>query len=104
MPRRGVPEDLVPLSEWGDTTLGMVTGNNKYFSLSGDHVRKLGLKETDIVRLSPPGSRHLRGLSLTDSTLGGAGQWGTGDMAVSSGGDTLRAGVAIHHTRGGDGR
>lgn len=62
-------QDIVPLSAWGDTTLGMVTGNNKYFTLRGDDVRRLGLEEGDVVRLSPPGSRHLRGLSITATAL-----------------------------------
>jgi len=65
------------LEDWGDTTLGMVTGNNGYFALSPARVRELGLSRTDLVRLSPPGSSHLRGLSLTRhhmSTLGSAGK------------------------------
>lgn len=53
------------LETWGDTTLGMVTGNNKYFALSPERVRELGLKRSDLIRLSPPGSRHLRGLEFT---------------------------------------
>ena len=57
------------LQTWGDTTLGMVTGNNKYFALSPARVAELGLASTDLVRLSPPGSRHLRGLSLTTAGL-----------------------------------
>ncbi len=57
------------LEEWGDTTLGMVTGNNKYFALSPRRVRELGLERTDLVRLSPPGSKHLRGLELTADRL-----------------------------------
>lgn len=61
--------DYVPLLAWGDTTLGMVTGNNKYFTLRGDDFRRLGLHGGDVVRLSPPGSRHLRGLSLTSQGL-----------------------------------
>jgi hypothetical protein len=61
--------DITPLSTWGDTTLGMVTGNNKYFTLTGWDVRRLGLTEQDVVRLSPPGSRHLRGLSFTARRL-----------------------------------
>lgn len=61
--------DFTPLSTWGETTLGMVTGNNKYFALSGADVQRLDLTERDIIRLSPPGSRHLRGLSLTKSRL-----------------------------------
>lgn len=61
--------DFVTLSAWGDTTLGMVTGSNKYFTLRGGDVLRLGLDEGDVVRLSPPGSRHLRGLSLTRQAL-----------------------------------
>lgn len=57
------------LETWGDTTLGMVTGNNRYFALSGARVRELGLQQSDVIRLSPPGSRHLRGLSLTPAAL-----------------------------------
>ncbi len=53
------------LEDWGDTTLGMVTGNNRYFALSSQRVRDLGLEPTDLLRLSPPGSRHLRDLSFT---------------------------------------
>lgn len=53
------------LEEWGDTTLGMVTGNNRYFALSPERVGELGLAGSDLVRLSPPGSRHLRALTLT---------------------------------------
>ena len=68
------------LQGWGDTTLGMVTGNNKYFALSPARVRELGLLPDDVIRLSPPGSRHLRGLSFTyaaHSTMGnqGAATW-----------------------------
>lgn len=55
------------LESWGDTTLGMVTGNNRYFALSDARVRELGLSECDVIRLSPPGSRHLRGLTYTMS-------------------------------------
>jgi len=61
---------------WGETTLGMVTGANKYFALSPARVRELRLPETDLVALSPPGSRHLRGLSFTAqlrARLGDAG-------------------------------
>lgn len=52
--------------DWGETYLGAVTGNNKYFALSREKVRELGLPPTDLIRISPPGSRHLRGLSFTE--------------------------------------
>lgn len=61
--------DFVFLEHWGDTTLGMVTGNNGYFALSPQRVRELGLRQSDLLPLSPPGSAHLRGLSLSSGQL-----------------------------------
>jgi adenine-specific DNA methylase len=52
------------LGDWGDTDLGMVTGNNQFFTLTAADVAKLGLKEAELIRISPPGSRHLRGLTF----------------------------------------
>jgi hypothetical protein len=52
------------LRDWGSTSLGMVTGNNRYFALDANTARAAGLAETDIMRISPPGSRHLRGLTF----------------------------------------
>ncbi|MDR7184628.1 adenine-specific DNA methylase [Microbacterium trichothecenolyticum] len=57
------------LEAWGDTTLGAVTGNNKYFALSPQRVKELGLSRRDLIRLSPPGSSHLRGLALSADAL-----------------------------------
>jgi len=76
--RAGV--SLTLLETWGDTTLGMVTGNNRYFALSPARAQELGLRHSDLVRLSPPGSKHLRGLSFTDAALdelgaGGSAVW-----------------------------
>lgn len=71
---------FVTLSDWGDTTLGMVTGNNKYFSLSPEKVHDLGLEASDVLPLSPPGSRHLRGLSLTTGGLRRLGQDGNATL------------------------
>lgn len=62
-------DDFTTLHTWGETTLGMVTGNNKYFALSPQRVKELGLRPSDLVRLSPPGSRHLRGLTFTDTAF-----------------------------------
>lgn len=53
------------MSAWGSAYLGAVTGNNRFFSLSADEAGRLGLAETDLIHISPPGSRHMRGLSLT---------------------------------------
>ena len=57
---------LVPLSSYGDIRLGAVTGSNKFFALKNDEVRGLGLEESDLVPICPPGSHHLRSLSFTE--------------------------------------
>lgn len=67
---------FVPLQEIGDTTLGMVTGANKFFTLSPQRVRELGIPRRDLLRVSPPGSSHLRGLALTNSAMTRLGQEG----------------------------
>ncbi|MBD9544525.1 SAM-dependent DNA methyltransferase [Ensifer sp. ENS04] len=64
------------LETWGDTTLGMVTGNNKYFTLSPQRVAALGLRPDELLSLSPPGSSHLRGLSLSNAHLKRLGEEG----------------------------
>ena len=59
-------ESFTTLQSWGDTTLGMVTGNNRYFALSPVRARELGLSTRDTIALSPPGSAHLRGLAFSE--------------------------------------
>lgn len=58
---------FVPLVDFGETTLGMVTGNNKFFTLAPERLRSLGIPRRDLLHISPPGSAHLRGLALTRS-------------------------------------
>ena len=53
------------LLEWGDTNLGIVTGNNRYFTLNRTEVQTQGIPERDLLPVSPPGSKHLRGLTYT---------------------------------------
>ncbi|WP_109505406.1 N-6 DNA methylase [Nocardioides speluncae] len=69
-------DGFTTLNAWGATTLGMVTGNNKYFTLSPSKVDELKLEPSDIVQLSPPGSRHLRTLTLTQESLTYLGEAG----------------------------
>jgi tRNA1(Val) A37 N6-methylase TrmN6 len=64
------------LEQWGDTTLGMVTGNNSYFALSPQRATELGLTRRDLMPLSPPGSAHLRALTLTRAELVRLGESG----------------------------
>ena len=54
----------------------MVTGNNKFFTLSPARVAELGLTKSDLLRLSPPGSRHLRGLSFSAAAWHDLGERG----------------------------
>lgn len=54
------------MADWGSTYLGAVTGNNKYFTLTKGEVGQLGLHASELVRISPPGSRHLRGLTFSE--------------------------------------
>lgn len=64
------------LQTWGETTLGTVTGNNKFFAMSPARARTLGLHTGETLPLSPPGSAHLRGLALTKSALRRLGEQG----------------------------
>jgi len=75
-----IGDGLAPLQTWGDTTLGMVTGNNKYFALSPARARELGLRRQDVIKLSPPGSRHLRGLDLTHRQMRELGESGAATL------------------------
>jgi len=65
------------LETWGDTTLGMVTGNNKYFTLSPQRVKELGLRPKELLNVSPPGSAHLRGLTLSKAKMKKLGMEGS---------------------------
>lgn len=58
-------EAFTQLGSWGATGLGIVTGNNRYFCLSAQQALDLGLSESELLPISPPGSRHLRGLTFT---------------------------------------
>lgn len=59
-------EAFTLLETWGETGLGMVTGNNDFFTLTGSRARQLGFYESDLRRISPPGSRHLRGVTFSE--------------------------------------
>jgi adenine-specific DNA-methyltransferase len=54
-----------PLLAWGETELGIVTGNNRFFTLSHQDVVTLKLDDLELRKISPPGSRHLRGLEFS---------------------------------------
>lgn len=59
--------DFVALREWGTIGIGAVTGRNTYFAIAQQDADKWSLPDESTVELSPPGSRHLRGLEYTRS-------------------------------------
>lgn len=86
--------DYTMLQTWGETTLGMVTGNNKYFALSPQRVAELGLAPSDLIPLSPPGSRHLRGLSFSKAALDEMGRNGSATWLFRPSGEPSPGGWA----------
>ncbi|OPX08374.1 N-6 DNA methylase [Mycobacterium sp. AT1] len=82
---------FVTLESWGDTTLGMVTGDNRFFTLSPEKVLELGLAQTDVITVSPPGSRHLRRLTLTKRTLATLGNDGLATRLFRPSGEPSKA-------------
>lgn len=84
-------DGFTTLDTWGDTTLGMVTGNNRYFALSPDRVAELGLTRSDLLPLSPPGSRHLRGLAFTESARTEMGRSGSATWLFRPAGEPSKA-------------
>lgn len=89
------------LSDWGNTKLGAVTGGNQYFALSPARVKELGLSRRDLVRVSPPGSSHLRGLELSPSGLAALSRAGEINLAVLSKRATLTSGSELRRGRAG---
>ncbi len=84
---------FVGLETWGDTTLGIVTGNNRYFALSPDHAAELGVGDDELLKLSPPGSSHLRGLALTSAALTSLGRGGAQTKLFRPAGEPSAAAV-----------
>lgn len=56
--------EFTQLVEWGNTYLGIVTGNNDFFTLTLGMIDKFGLSDAELLPISPPGARHLRGLKF----------------------------------------
>jgi adenine-specific DNA-methyltransferase len=69
MARFAAERTFAPLEVYGDTSLGAVTGGNRFFALSPARVTELGIPRRDLVRISPPGSSHLRGLELSNPDM-----------------------------------
>ncbi len=65
--KRVIEQGFTPLDTYGAPELGTVTGANSFFALSERTRREYGLEEWHLKRISPPGTRHLKGLSFTAS-------------------------------------
>ncbi len=59
-----VEEHFTSLDSYGSPELGTVTGANHYFAMSNATKAEYGLSDSDVVKISPPGTRHLQGLSF----------------------------------------
>jgi adenine-specific DNA-methyltransferase len=62
---RAATARMARLDEYGAPTLGTVTGANDFFALSEVTRLRYGIAERHLKRVSPPGTRHLKGLSFS---------------------------------------
>lgn len=83
--------EFVPLSQWGTLSLGAVTGNNGFFVLNQSEFEQWGLGSDDVLRLCPPGSRHLRRLAYTEKDERAAVERGAGVYLFRPGADPSEA-------------
>lgn len=65
--RRVTGDAFAPLGEYGAPELGTVTGANEFFALTDEKRRNFRIAEDDVLRISPPGTRHLHGLTFTEA-------------------------------------
>lgn len=92
-----VEKDFTTLHTWGETTLGMVTGNNRYFTMSPQEAAELKIPQTELIKLSPPGSAHLRGLMLSDDTWRALGKKGSATFLFRPGDSPSAAAMDYIH-------
>jgi hypothetical protein len=62
---RSVADRMARLDVYGTPALGTVTGNNDYFTMSEVTRAKYGIPEHHLVRISPPGTKHFKGLHFS---------------------------------------
>jgi len=65
--RRVAGAHFTELASYGQPELGTVTGANKFFALSEATRVQYGLRAEDLVRIVPPGSRHVPGTRFTEA-------------------------------------
>jgi tRNA1(Val) A37 N6-methylase TrmN6 len=63
--KKATEQHFEPLGAYGLPELGTVTGGNAFFTLSESTRREYGLEpDRHVVKVSPPGTKHLRGLAF----------------------------------------
>lgn len=62
---RVIAEHFVPLEDYGSPTLGTVTGANDFFCINEETRKKYEIGEHHLAKISPPGTKHFRGLTFT---------------------------------------
>ncbi len=63
--RQVTDKHFTTLGAYGSPSLGTVTGGNNFFALNEATRLQYGLDESQLVRISPPGTKHLRGPAFT---------------------------------------
>ena len=63
--RRVIGESFTTLGEYGSPMLGSVTGANKFFAITDATREQYGFTDSQLVKISPPGTRHLRGATFS---------------------------------------
>lgn len=87
-----IPGGFTQLSEYGKIHLGAVTGSNGFFSMTRQRADELALTDQDLVPICPPGSRHLRTLSLSTDDLSALDEAGKPTLLFSPKGEPSDAG------------
>ena len=83
---------ITRLSNYGRIHLGAVSGANGYFAMSSRRAAELGLEQDDLRLICPPGSRHLRKLSLSSEDLARLDDLGKATLLFSPLGSPSEAG------------
>ena len=68
--KRVTDDHCTTVGSYGSLELGSVTGANSFFAISEQTRCEFGLSKKQLVRISPPGTKHLKGLSFTDRAWG----------------------------------
>lgn len=87
-----IPGGFTQLSEYGKIHLGAVTGSNGYFAMTRQRADELALTYQDLVPICPPGSRHLRTMSLSTDDLAALDEAGKPTLLFSPKGEPSDAG------------